>query len=80
MSISRPSRPSSITLRSISSPIRVAISARCSTTSTSSSVAAFWNSSAVSRLATWSSRLRYVSSVATAWLVFASTSAIDSSW
>ena len=62
------------------SAIRVVISARWRTTSTSSSMTAFWNSSAVSRVSTCSSRCRYVSSVATAWFVFASTSAIGSSW
>ena len=69
-----------MTLRSISSPMRVAISARCTTTSTSSSVTALWNSSAVSRAETCSRRPLYVSSVAIAWFVFASTSAMASSW
>ena len=54
----RPSTPSSTTLRSISERIREVISARWSATSTSSSMAAPWNSSAVSRVDTWSNRAR----------------------
>ena len=78
--MSRPSPPSSTQSRSSRSAMRAVISARWRTTSTSSRTTAFWNSSAVSRVSTCSSRCSYVSSVPSAWFVFARTSGTGSSW
>src|ERR671934_37995 len=58
--------------------MRVTSSERCITVRTSCSVAPPSNSRAVRRVETWSRRVRYLSSVASAWLALASTTGISS--
>ena len=58
--------------------MRVTSSERWSTVRTSCSVAPPSNSSAVRRVETWSRRVRYLSSVASAWLALASTTGMSS--
>ena len=57
--------------------MRVTISERWSTVSASCRVTPPSNSSAVSRIDTWSKRARYLSRVASAWLALASTAGIS---